>query len=70
VPLASGSKFEVTSGKKEHYGIDITLDELEKAHISKVLKNNNDNISKTAKILGIGRNTLYRKLEKHEINAP
>jgi PAS domain S-box-containing protein len=70
VPLTSGSKFEVTSGKKDYSSKDITLDELEKAHILKVLKNNNDNISKTAKTLGIGRNTLYRKLEKHEINAP
>jgi transcriptional regulator with PAS, ATPase and Fis domain len=70
VPLTSGSKFEVTSGKKDYNSKDITLDELEKAHILKVLKNNNDNISKTAKTLGIGRNTLYRKLEKHEINAP
>jgi transcriptional regulator of acetoin/glycerol metabolism len=70
VPLTSGSKFEVASGKKDYNFKDITLDELEKAHILKVLKNNNDNISKTAKTLGIGRNTLYRKLEKHEINAP
>lgn len=70
VPLTTGNKFEVATGRKDYNVKDITLDELEKAHILKVLKNNNENISKTAKILGIGRNTLYRKLEKHNINAP
>ena len=70
VPLTSGSKFEVVISRKDQPIIDITLDELEKDHILKVLKNNNDNISKTAKTLGIGRNTLYRKLEKHKIHAP
>lgn len=47
-----------------------SLEELEKQHITKILKIHDGNISKTAKTLEIGRNTLYRKIEKHNINAP
>jgi len=45
---------------------DITnLDELEKRTILKVLKNNNGNMTSSAKELGIHRNALYRRLEKY-----
>ncbi|MGE5627868.1 MAG: sigma-54-dependent Fis family transcriptional regulator [Solirubrobacterales bacterium] len=44
-----------------------SLKELEKGHIIKVLKRHEGNISQTATVLGIGRNTLYRKLEEYEI---
>ncbi len=44
-----------------------TLDDMEKHHIINVLKSVAYNITTAAKILGIGRNTLYRKLEKHDI---
>ncbi len=45
---------------------DITnLDELEKRTILKVLKNNNGNITNSARELGIHRNALYRRLEKY-----
>lgn len=40
----------------------IPLAEFEKDYISKVYAHNNSNISKTAKSLGISRNTLYKKL--------
>lgn len=43
------------------------LETVEKEHISKVIKFNNGNISKTAEELGIRRNTLYSKLKKYEI---
>jgi two-component system response regulator HydG len=41
------------------------LEELEKLTILKVLKNNHGNVTNTAKELGIHRNALYRRLEKH-----
>lgn len=41
------------------------LEELEKITIEKVIKKNERNMSKVAQELGIGRTTLYRKLEKY-----
>jgi len=46
----------------------LSLKEIEKEHIIKVIKKYEGNISQTAAVLGIGRNTLYRKLEEYEIN--
>ncbi len=46
---------------------DLSLKEIEKKHISFMLKKHLGNISRVAKILGIGRNTLYEKIKKHNI---
>lgn len=46
-----------------------SLEELEAEAIYKTLKVFKGNVTKTAKILGIGRNTLYRKIKKYGINA-
>ncbi|WP_242868725.1 sigma-54-dependent Fis family transcriptional regulator [Desulfotomaculum copahuensis] len=46
----------------------ITLDQLEEKTISKTLSHFRGNISKTARALGIGRNTLYEKIKKYNIN--
>ncbi len=43
----------------------IPLHELEKNHIRDVLKLTKSNIQKTARLLGIGRPALYRKIEKY-----
>lgn len=43
----------------------ISLDVLEKMAILEALKTTGGNISRTARILGIGRNTLYRRLRKY-----
>lgn len=45
-----------------------TLNEIEKEYISKVLKANNYNISKTARILGITRPTLRKKIKEWQIS--
>ncbi|MCM1990150.1 sigma-54-dependent Fis family transcriptional regulator [Oceanirhabdus seepicola] len=45
-----------------------TLEELEKKAIISCLKEYDKNISKTAKILDISRNTLYLKMKKYDIN--
>ena len=47
----------------------LTLEYMEKIHILKVLKIFSGNITKSAKALGIGRNTLYRKMDKYGINC-
>ncbi len=54
--------------KPEHFGLPVarprkSLDELEEAEIDKVLKECHGNVSKVAKVLGVSRATLYRKLK-------
>lgn len=50
--------------------ISLSLEQVEKQHIITVLNETMGNLTAAAKILGIGRNTLYRKLEKYDINCP
>jgi transcriptional regulator of acetoin/glycerol metabolism len=40
---------------------------MEKAHLKKVLKKHNGNITHSAEALGIRRNTLYSKIKKYKI---
>ena len=44
-----------------------SLAEVEKAHIQQVLVENQWNIARSAKILGIDRSTLYSKIKRYEI---
>ena len=44
------------------------LEEVKRMHILRVLKEVKGNKSQAAKILGIGRKTLYRKMEEYEID--
>ncbi len=48
----------------------LDLEKLEKRHIERILANAEGSLARTARRLGIGRNTLYRKLEKHGIPRP
>lgn len=48
---------------------DQTLDDIESQHIRKMLRKYDGNITLVAKKLGIGRNTLYRKIEKYKIDV-
>lgn len=52
------------SGEKQF----LTLDQIEKNAIMQTLIDVNNNIAAASRILGIGRNTLYRKMEKYKIN--
>lgn len=45
----------------------LKLEELEKAAIEEAIKKNKGNMSQAAKDLGLGRTTLYRKMEKYGI---
>jgi DNA-binding NtrC family response regulator len=45
----------------------LTLDELEKRHIAKVLEISGGNRLKAAKILGVNASTVYRKIEKYNL---
>ncbi len=58
--------------KSAHLGLQVSegrsLDELEATEIKRVLQECGGNISTTAKKLGVGRATLYRKLKKLKIS--
>ena len=49
---------------------DKSIKEVEKSHIAQILDENNWNIARTAKILGINRSTLYTKIKTYEIRRP
>ncbi|MFN3395954.1 MAG: sigma-54-dependent transcriptional regulator [Thermodesulfovibrionales bacterium] len=61
------SSVSPTSAKTE--GSFNSLDEVEKSHILKVLKETGWNQSRASQILGIDRKTLYLKLKKYDIKA-
>jgi DNA-binding NtrC family response regulator len=77
ISWVSGSKKAdaLEGGKLEfpQFGSDkdecIKLEQVERRHIVKVLSVYRGNVSLTAKKLGIGRNTLYRKLESYGIDC-
>jgi len=48
---------------------NMKLEDVEKSHIIKVLRSFSGNISLAAKVMGIGRNTLYRKISKYHIQC-
>lgn len=51
--------------KKSHAHTTTNLEELERITIEEVIRQHNGNMSQVAKALGIGRTTLYRKIEKY-----
>lgn len=51
------------------YSEFMTMEEVEKMHIDKVLKHNNWNRVKTAQVLGITPKTLYLKIKRYEIRV-
>ena len=46
---------------------DLTLEEVEKLVIQKALSRFDGNVCQAAKVLGLSRSALYRRLETHEI---
>jgi DNA-binding NtrC family response regulator len=51
------------------YSEFMTMEEVEKMHIEKVLKHNSWNRVKTAQVLGITPKTLYLKIKRYEIRV-
>ncbi len=58
------------AGDRIQYSTDISLNSVEKTHILRVLEKNKWNISTSAKVLGIDRVTVYKKLQKYGIKRP
>jgi DNA-binding NtrC family response regulator len=59
--------FQISNGNNYYNEADKSLEALEKKHIALVLTDNEWNISKTAKLLGIDRVTLYHKINKYDL---
>jgi len=59
--------FQISNGNNYYDEADKSLESLEKKHIALVLSDNEWNISKTAKLLGIDRVTLYNKINKYDL---
>ena len=58
--------------RSEHVTVskDNALKGIEKAHIIQILNENQWNIAKSSKVLGIDRSTLYSKIKRYKINKP
>ena len=64
--LASARTLLPYTGPERRKNVDLlTLEELEKRHIKRVLKVTGGNRPKAAKILGVNVTTVYRKIEKY-----
>ena len=64
--------FEVPAGGgggSSDDGADLTLDELERRQIERVLSAQGGRVAEAAKRLGIPKSTLYQKLKKFGITA-
>jgi hypothetical protein len=48
----------------------ITLDEMEKRMIERTMVHFDNNVAKTARSLGVGQATIYRKLQRYGIESP
>ena len=66
LPPGLGSRSgDGVGGSSAPISVAMSLDELEKAAIQKSLRRHEGNLSDVARQLGIGRSTLYRKLEQY-----
>ncbi len=66
LPVGLGSRSgDGSVGSSAPISVAMSLDELERAAIEKALRRHGGNLSDVARQLGIGRSTLYRKLEQY-----
>lgn len=66
--LASARNLLPYTGPERRKTVELlTLDELERRHINRVLEVTGGNRPKAAKILGVNVTTVYRKIEKYNI---
>jgi transcriptional regulator of acetoin/glycerol metabolism len=68
-PKAYSTNIEDNGIKHDMWDANMELEFVEKTHIIKVLNKFSGNISLAAKAMRIGRNTLYRKIEKYHIKC-
>ncbi|MFZ5966377.1 MAG: sigma-54-dependent Fis family transcriptional regulator [Bacillota bacterium] len=61
--------FSLKANTSSHQEVCLSLEHVEHQHILYVLKKYKGNITMAADALGIGRNTLYRKIEKFNVDC-
>ncbi len=67
-PLLHAADLALRSADARAPGLDeLTLDEAERLLIQRALKRADGNVSEAAKLLGLSRSALYRRLERHSI---
>ncbi|MFA6941241.1 MAG: sigma-54-dependent Fis family transcriptional regulator [Clostridiaceae bacterium] len=54
----------------QNINLNLSLEQMEKQYLTKVVREADGNMTLASKILEIGRNTLYRKMEKYNIECP
>lgn len=60
--------FEVTRvAREDNAGVNVTLEEMEKAHIARVIRQARGRVESASRMLGIPRSTLYQKLKIYGI---
>ena len=68
--LASAWSLLPYQGPERRRNVELlSLDELEKRHIKRVLEVTGGNRTKAAKILGVNVTTVYRKVERYNITT-
>ena len=60
-------RFEVETGAEEDATIDLTLEEMEKLHIERVLRAEKGQVESASRRLGIPRSSLYQKIKRFGI---
>ncbi|MBN1593373.1 MAG: sigma-54-dependent Fis family transcriptional regulator [Candidatus Coatesbacteria bacterium] len=58
----------ISAAGKQNDRVFVTLEKLERDHIAKALRMSAFNIAKAARLLGLTRQSLYRKMEHHQIS--
>jgi len=64
-----GNKVAEVQKSTLNLNTNVSLEMMEKHHIIRIIKNVKGNMTLAANILEIGRNTLYRKVEKYNIDC-
>jgi transcriptional regulator of acetoin/glycerol metabolism len=63
-------RFDGRSGSRTSYiDSNLTLSEVEKQHIERVLSEEHGRVEKAATRLGIPRSSLYQKIKKYNLNS-
>jgi DNA-binding NtrC family response regulator len=68
LPLGQARRAQPVDSPPQANGV--SLADVERDHIARVLDEQSWNISRTADLLGIDRTTLYNKIKKYEIHKP
>jgi transcriptional regulator with PAS, ATPase and Fis domain len=63
--LRFGDRADAATGGDESSDLDLTLEQLERKHVERVLKAENNSVEAAAARLGISRSALYQRLKRY-----